>query len=105
MSSARRSGPRCCWTRPLPPAEEAHRMATDSFVDESAVLRAFDDSPGLQIVVRAGDRRVVAANRGAREMLQRDELVGMQLQDLREPGIQTVMTALSEVLRTGVPFD
>ena len=47
-------------------------MATDGIVDESAVLQAFDGSPGIQIVVRASDLRIVAANRGARELLQRE---------------------------------
>ncbi|WP_456789266.1 SpoIIE family protein phosphatase [Cellulomonas sp. P5_C5] len=79
-------------------------MATDGTVDESAVLQAFDGSPGIQIVVRAPELRIVAANRGARELLQRDHLVDVLLQDLRDPGIQTIVTALGEVVRTGVRF-
>lgn len=79
-------------------------MASDGIVDQSAVLQAFDGSPGVQIVVRAPEMRVVAANRGARDLLQRDRLVDVLLQDLRDPGIQTIVTALSEVVRTGVRF-
>ncbi|KQR16112.1 SpoIIE family protein phosphatase [Cellulomonas sp. Leaf334] len=79
-------------------------MATDGIVDQSAVLQAFDGSPGIQVVVRASDLRVVAANRRARDLLLRDSLVDVRLQDLREPGIQTIVTALSEVVRTGVRF-
>lgn len=79
-------------------------MASDGIVDQSAVLQAFDGSPGVQIVVRAPEMRIVAANRGARDLLQRDRLVDVRLQDLRDPGIQTIVTALSEVVRTGVRF-
>lgn len=79
-------------------------MATDGIVDQSAVLQAFDGSPGIQVVVRTPDLRIVAANRGARDLLQRDRLVDVRLEDLRDPGIQTVVTALSEVVRTGVRF-
>ena len=79
-------------------------MASDGIVDESAVLQAFDRSPGIQIVVRASDLRIVAANRGARDVLQREQLVDVRLQDLRDPGIQTIVTALTEVVRTGVRF-
>jgi len=61
-------------------------MTTDGFVDQSAVLRAFDGSPGIQIVVRSSDQRVVAANRGARELLRR-ELLDVRLAELRDPGI------------------
>ncbi|GEL97256.1 SpoIIE family protein phosphatase [Cellulomonas terrae] len=79
-------------------------MASDGIVDQSAVLQAFDGSPGVQIVVRAPEMRIVAANRGARDLLQRERLVDVRLQDLRDPGIQTIVTALSEVIRTGVRF-
>ncbi|GEK23409.1 SpoIIE family protein phosphatase [Cellulomonas xylanilytica] len=79
-------------------------MATDGIVDESAVLQAFDGSPGFQVVVRAPDLEIVAANRGARDLLQRARLVGVRLRDLRDPGIQTIVTAMSEVVRTGMRF-
>ncbi|MBO3085643.1 ATP-binding SpoIIE family protein phosphatase [Cellulomonas fengjieae] len=79
-------------------------MATGGYADESAVLHAFDGSPGIQIVVRSTDLQVVAANRGARECLDRSDLVGLRLPELRAPGVQVVVTALSEVARTGVPF-
>jgi len=79
-------------------------MAVDGSPDEAAVLRAFDASPGIQIAVRAPDLRIVAANQGARTLLQHDHLVGVRLEDLRDPGIQTVVTALSEVVRTGSRF-
>ena len=46
-------------------------MASDGYVAQDAVLRAFDDSPGIQLMVRAPDLRVVAANRGARDAFQR----------------------------------
>ena len=80
-------------------------MATDGFLDEIAVLRAFDGSPGIQVVVRAHDQRIVAANRGAREALRRETLVDVPLAQLREPGIQTVVSAVSEVLRTGARYE
>ena len=66
-------------------------MASDGYLDEVAVLRAFDLSPGVQLVVSADDQRIVAANRGAREVLQQEHLLDVRLQDLRSPGIQTVV--------------
>ena len=53
--------------------------------------------------MRSADLCIVAANRGARELLRRD-LLGVRLADLRDPGIQTIVGALSEVVRTGARF-
>ncbi|WP_315097962.1 SpoIIE family protein phosphatase [uncultured Cellulomonas sp.] len=78
-------------------------MAPEGYLDEAAVLRAFDSSPGVQLVVRSGDERIVAANRGARETLQHQKLLGSRLRDLRGPGVQAIVTALADVLRTGQP--
>jgi serine phosphatase RsbU (regulator of sigma subunit) len=79
-------------------------MSSDGYLDEVAVLRAFDQSPGVQLVVRAEGQRIVAANRGAREVLLHDPLLDVPLTDLRAPGIQTLVAALVEVLRTGEPW-
>lgn len=79
-------------------------MESDGYVDLDAVLRAFDDSPGIQIVVRAPDLRIVAANRGARDAFQRGTLLDVSLRDLRDPGFQSVVTALTETVRTGGVF-
>jgi serine phosphatase RsbU (regulator of sigma subunit)/anti-sigma regulatory factor (Ser/Thr protein kinase) len=79
-------------------------MASDGYVDQDAVLRAFDDSPGIQLVVRAPDLRVVAANRGARDAFQRGALLGVSLTELRDPGLQGVVTALTQAVRTGTVF-
>ncbi|MET0789592.1 MAG: SpoIIE family protein phosphatase [Cellulomonas sp.] len=78
-------------------------MASDGYVDQDAVLRAFDSSPGFQIVVRAPDLRIVAANRGAREAFQRSTLLDVSLRDLRDPGFQAVVAGLTEAIRTGEP--
>jgi serine phosphatase RsbU (regulator of sigma subunit)/anti-sigma regulatory factor (Ser/Thr protein kinase) len=79
-------------------------MAPDGFVDQDAVLSSFDTSPGVQLVVRADDQRIVAANRGAREALQRGPLLDVTLHDLRDPGLEALVAALTETARTGTPF-
>lgn len=79
-------------------------MASDGYVDQDAVLRAFDSSPGVQLVVSAPDLRIVAANRGARDAFQRGSLLDVRLRDLRDPGFQAVVSALTEAVRTGEPF-
>lgn len=79
-------------------------MAPDGYVDQDAVLSSFDASPGVQLVVRAQDLRIVAANRGAREALQRGTLLDVSLRDLRDPGLQALVAALTEVAHGGEPF-
>jgi serine phosphatase RsbU (regulator of sigma subunit)/anti-sigma regulatory factor (Ser/Thr protein kinase) len=79
-------------------------MASGGYVDQDAVLGAFDASPGVQLVVRAPDLRIVAANRGARDAFQRGALLDVRLRDLREPGLQAVVTALTQAVATGEPF-
>ncbi|WP_421733735.1 SpoIIE family protein phosphatase [Cellulomonas sp.] len=79
-------------------------MAPDGYVDQDAVLSAFDASPGVQLVVRASDLRIVAANRGAREAFQRGSLLDVSLHDLRDPGLQAVVAALIDAVHDGEPF-
>ncbi|NUU17751.1 SpoIIE family protein phosphatase [Cellulomonas humilata] len=79
-------------------------MAPDGYVDKDAVLSSFDASPGVQLVVRAPDLRIVAANRGAREAFQRGSLLDVSLRDLRDPGLQAVVAALIEAVHDGEPF-
>ncbi|MEZ0447491.1 SpoIIE family protein phosphatase [Cellulomonas sp. ICMP 17802] len=79
-------------------------MAAEGYVDQDAVLRAFDASPGVQLVVRATDLRIVAANRGARDTFQRGALLDLSLHDLRDPGFQPLVAALTDVVRTGESF-
>ena len=55
-------------------------------------------------MVRQDDLRIVAANQGARDALQRGPLLDVSLYDLRDPGLEALVAALTQVARGGEPF-